>query len=399
MFIPAMKRWYNFFGIEFTFDNVAFSIGSFEVYWYGIIIAIGFALAIVYGMKNARRLNIDPDKMLDVIIVGLVGAIVCARGYYLLFDGVPLSTYGSFKEKMSYIFGIHNGGIAIYGGVIGAFLFGGLTAYWRKIKVLDMFDLGALGFLIGQGIGRWGNFVNQEVYGLPTGSDWFGIAGYSIGRQLVHPLFLYESLWCLIAFFILHKVSKIRRFSGQIFLFYIAIYSFGRFWLEGMRKPDFILMFGQISISQLVSVGLFIASVVVIIIMYRRTLSPNEQYVSQFGSMYDDQAVLDAGYALLGCEWSATDDEVEAAYNTLKAKYEAMIVDEDQPEKKTKTKTADPVINEDGTVEISQTELNERAKARLSEIEEAYDYVMNNRRLCAEESALFDGIKENEDDN
>ena len=191
MSILAQVQRYNLFGIEFNFDEVAFRIGSFEIYWYGIIIAIGFSLALIYGMKKAKSFNIDVDRMIDVIIVGLLGAVVCARGYYLLFDGVPLSQYSSFGDKMGYIFGIHNGGLAIYGGVIGAFIFGGLTAKIRKVKILDMFDLAALGFLIGQSVGRWGNFVNQEVYGLPTGSEWFGIGGDEIGAQLVHPLFLY----------------------------------------------------------------------------------------------------------------------------------------------------------------------------------------------------------------
>ncbi len=397
MFNFAVVRNYNLFGLEFKMDNVAFRLGSFEVYWYGIIIALGFALAIIYGMKNAKRFNINTDHMLDVIIVGLIGAIVCARAYYLIFDGEPLP--GSFKGNLSYIFGIHNGGIAIYGGIIGAFLFGGLTAYLRKIKLFDMFDLAALGFLIGQGIGRWGNFFNQEVYGMPTGSSWFGIAGDSIGKLLVHPLFLYESVLCIVAFFVLHKVSKKRQFAGQIFLLYLAIYSFGRYWLEGMRQTEFILMAGQMSISQFVAIILFIASVIAYIIMYRKSLSftNEEEYVSQFGSMYDDPAMLDAGYALLGCEWDASDDALTSAYEELKAKYTAMLPD-DQNEQSEKLKdmvfSSDaPVINEDGTVEISDEELAIRAKAKISELDEAYDYIMNNRRLSAEQTALFESAR------
>ena len=395
MFNFSAVQNYNFFGLEFQFDKIAFTLGSFSVYWYGIIIALGFGLALVYGMKNAKRFGIDPDRMIDVVIVGLLGAIICARGYYLLFDGVPLSSFGTFKDKMAYIFGIHNGGIAIYGGVIGAFVLGGLTSKIRKVKVLDMFDLAALGFLIGQSVGRWGNFVNQEVYGKPTGSEWFGIGGDTIGAELVHPLFLYESLWCLTIFLILNKVSKKRAFSGQVFLLYIILYSFGRFWLEGMRNTDFILMFGKLSISQLVAVGLVVAGIVLYAILTNRLKIREEDYESQFGSMYDDQAILEAGYELLGCNWDDSDDAVTAAYEALKEKYTALIPEEEEEavsdkEVKKLLKQDAPQVDEEGNIEISDEELALRAKLKLSEIDEAYDYIMNNRRLCAEETALFE---------
>ena len=394
---------YNLFGLEFKLDKIAFTLGNFSVYWYGIIIALGFGLALIYGMKNAKRFEIDPDRMIDVVIVGLLGAIICARGYYLLFDGVPLSNYSSFGEKLSYIFGIHNGGIAIYGGVIGAFVFGGLTAKIRKIKVLDMFDIAALGFLIGQSVGRWGNFVNQEVYGKPTGSEWFGIGGDTIGYQLVHPLFLYESLWCLAIFLILNKVSKKRAFSGQVFSLYIVLYSFGRFWLEGMRNTDFILMFGKLSISQLVAVALVVAGITLYIILNNRTKIREEDYESLFGDMYDDQQILDAGYALLGCNWDDDDEAVTAAYEGLKAKYTAFIPEDDQEalsdkEAKELLEQDAPQVDEEGNVEISDEELAMRAKIKLSEIEEAYDYIMNNRKLCAEETALFEESKEEKEE-
>lgn len=405
MSILAMARSYNFFGIEFNFDNVAFTIGNFSVYWYGIIIAIGFGLAIAYGFKNANRFNIKIDPMIDVIIFGLLGAIICARGYYLLFDDVSLADFTTFGDKMSYIFGIHNGGIAIYGGVFGAFLAGGLTARIRKIKVLDMFDLGALGFLIGQGVGRWGNFVNQEVYGKPTGSLWYGIGGDRIGADLVHPLFLYESLWCIILFFILHKVGKRRAFSGQIFSLYIVLYSFGRFWFEGMRNTEFVLMFGKLSISQLVAIALIIAGIVIYILLNNRTKMRAEDYTSLFGSMYDDQEVLNAGYALLGCEWDDSDEAVTAAYDALKAKYAALIPEEeedaeaiDQKQVKKLLNSDAPRADEEGNVEISEEELALRAKIKISELDEAYDYIMNNRKLCAEEVAEFNQANQSAED-
>lgn len=418
MSVAALVQKYNFFGLEFDFNNVAFSIGNFSVYWYGIIIAIGFGLALIYGMKKAKSFGIDIDKMIDVIIVGLLGAVICARGYYLLFDGVPLSNFTTFGAKMGYIFGIHNGGIAIYGGVIGAFIFGGLTAYIRKIKVLDMFDLAAVGFLIGQSVGRWGNFINQEVYGQPTGSEWFGIGGDSIGAELVHPLFLYESLWCFTIFLILHKLGKKRAFSGQLFCLYIILYSFGRFWFEGARNTEFILKFGKLSISQLVAVALVVAGVALYLSLRSYSKAKEEGYQSQFGSMYDDQAVLDAGYALLGCQWDDSDEAVTAAYEALVEKYSALIPEADEEEqeevsdkeaKKRRRKeqaqvkklldSEGPTVDDEGNVEISEEELALRAKLKLDELAEAYDYIMNNRRLCAEEAADFTSLIDTTDEN
>ena len=413
--VLAQIRHYNFFGLEFDFNNVAFTIGSFEVYWYGIIIAVGFLIALIYGYKNADRYQIDKDRMLDVIIVGLVGAIICARLYYIIGDGVPLSYYGSFKEKLNYIFGIHNGGIGIYGGVFGAFLFGGLTAKLRKINVFDMFDLAATGFLIGQAVGRWGNFVNQEVYGLATGSDWFGIGGDRIGTELVHPLFLYESLWCVLCFVILHNVSKKRVFKGQVFLGYLILYPFGRYWFEGMRDTEFILKFGEMSQAQLVCIISVILATVLYIIFYKRskTADKDGDYRDVFGEMCDDEDVLAAAYELLCCDDDSSDSEVEAAYTAMCDKYAAMLPEADgqtddavlsKSEKKKRAKAAKeqaereqsileseaPKADEEGMIEISEEELRVRVKAKLAELEKAYKYIKGYRELAAMERASFD---------
>ena len=161
------------FGLHLTLKPIAFTLpigGGWDIYWYGIIIALGFTLAIIYGIKNAPRFNVNVDRMLDVAIVTTPVAILCARAYYVIFDGVKCNSISDF-----FGFGSSNGfsGIAIYGGVIGAFACGALMCKIRKIKILDMFDLASVGFLIGQGIGRWGNFVNQEAYGSFTGTPAF----------------------------------------------------------------------------------------------------------------------------------------------------------------------------------------------------------------------------------
>ena len=262
------------FGIKLTLSPVAFSIplGSrhWDIYWYGIIIATGFLLALVYGIKNAPRFNINTDRMLDVVLVATPVAILSARAYYVIFDGEPLDGIGDF-----FGFGNSSGfaGLAIYGGVIGAFVSGAGMCKIRKVNIPDMFDIAAIGFLIGQGIGRWGNFVNQEAYGSFTGSSWWGMQSTKtiseMGEGLVHPCFLYESVWCIAGFFILNCFSKKRRFSGQISLMYCVWYGFGRGIIELLRTDS--LMIGNIRVSCLLSFAICIAGASVLAVMLKRT--------------------------------------------------------------------------------------------------------------------------------
>ena len=196
-------------GLEFTINRVALSIGGFNIYWYGVIIAAGMVLAMLFAFRNADDFGINSDRLIDVILVGAVMAIVCARIYYIVF--------APFKyESIWQMIDIRQGGIAIYGAVIGAFVFGGLMAKIRRIPILPLFDLVGICFLIGQGVGRWGNFVNQEAFGsnttLPWGMYSEGTYNYLLSVQAtlaaegvtvdptqpIHPTFLYESIWCLV---------------------------------------------------------------------------------------------------------------------------------------------------------------------------------------------------------
>ncbi len=278
------------FGIDITLRPVAFSIpigNGWDIYWYGILIALGFLLAIVYGISNAERFGIDKDRMLDVVLVATPVSIFCARLYYVLFDGEKC-------ESLSEFIGIGSSsglaGIAIYGAVIGAFVSGAVMCKVRKIKITNMFDLGALGFLIGQGIGRWGNFVNQEAYGDFTGSSFFGMQSEKtiaeMGEGLVHPCFLYESLWCILGFFIIHKLSKNRKFSGETFLMYCAWYGFGRGFIEILRTDS--LMIGNIKVSCLLAFTLCVASVVTIVVIWNK-MKPEAQYVSVFSENMENE--------------------------------------------------------------------------------------------------------------
>lgn len=268
------------FGIHLTLNPIAFTLpfgGGWDIYWYGIIIALGFMLAIIYGIKNAPRFNVNTDKMLDVVIVTTPISILCARIYYVIFDGIKLTSISDF-----FGFGTSNGfsGIAIYGAVIGAFACGAVMCKVKKIKIFDMFDLAATAFLIGQGIGRWGNFMNQEAYGTFTGSSWWGMQSNrtiaELGEGLVHPCFLYESIWCIAGFFVLNHFSKKRRFSGEITLIYCVWYGFERAIVENLRTDS--LMIGNIRVSVLVSVIICLAAAVALIVILK----------NQKATVYDD---------------------------------------------------------------------------------------------------------------
>ena len=272
--VAENQDWIKIFGLKLNLDRVAFTIpigDGYDVYWYAVIIAFGLLLAMLYGFKRAPKFGIDTDKMIDVVLVSFICAFVGARAYYLIFDAKPLS---SFSE----IFAVRNGGLAIYGGVIGAFVSGYIMCRVKKVKVLAMYDLAALGFLIGQGIGRWGNFFNQEAYGTHTDSI-FGMTGniiemnYAYGSSVgaeppVHPCFLYESFFCLLGFALLHFVSKKRKFDGQIISLYMIWYGVVRFFIEGLRTDS--LPLGALRVSQVVSFVLVVAGIALYIFLQSR---------------------------------------------------------------------------------------------------------------------------------
>ncbi|MDR1892384.1 MAG: prolipoprotein diacylglyceryl transferase [Oscillospiraceae bacterium] len=240
---------------------------GWNVYWYGIIIALGFMLALVYGFKNAARLGVDRDRLTDAVLIAAVFGLLGARLYYILFDGAGGLTLRDF-------FAFHEGGLAIYGGIIFAFASAAVMCKVRKIDLFSLFDLAAIGFSIGQAVGRWGNFFNQEAYGGPTQSTWWGMTStqtqYDTGSDtLVHPCFLYESLWCGLGILLLHFYSKRRKFKGEIFLAYAVWYGFGRFWIEGLRT-DSLMIGSAVKVSQLVSALVFLAGITVIAFMRAR---------------------------------------------------------------------------------------------------------------------------------
>lgn len=276
----------NIFKSGIKIDNVLFKIPGtdFSIYWYGFLIALGILVAMIYGFKKARKIGLNPDRVTDAVIGGLIGAIIGARAYYVIFSLDNYIIDG--KIQWGEIFSVRDGGLAIYGGIIGAILVGGIVAKLRKCYLPTLLDLVAPCFLIGQCIGRWGNFFNQEAFGNNTTLPWGMIsnetrsyiaknfADGSVDPSLpVHPCFLYESLWCLIGFILLHFLFKKRKFDGEIFLLYIGWYGLGRFFIEGLRTDSLYLF--NIRVSQLVA-GTCVLAAIVLIIIFRSSAKRNE---------------------------------------------------------------------------------------------------------------------------
>ena len=256
-------------GLEFNINPVAFSIGNFHVYWYGIIIAAGFLLALIYASFSCKKMNIDINRLFDVVIVGLIAGVIFARLFYVVF--YPGDKY--WKNPLE-IFQIHDGGLAIYGGIIGAVVFGSLMAKLRKLKVTAVLDIAALGFLIGQCVGRWGNFINQEAFGSATELPW-GMHSENTAAVVdgnVHPCFLYESLLCLLGFALLHFFTRrFRRYDGQTFLLYIVWYGACRFFIEGLRTDSLIIPGTGLRVSQVIAAACVVAGIVLLFLFRHRT--------------------------------------------------------------------------------------------------------------------------------
>ncbi len=271
------------FGLEFHLNRIAFSLGSFQVYWYGVILAFGFLLGTFFCVSQAKRFGIRGDDFLDVIFVAAPLGIVGARIYYILFNPSLFLRADGSLDIMACL-NIHNGGIAIYGAIIAGALGAYLVCRHKKISMPALADLCAYGLLLGQIAGRWGNFVNAEAYGSETTLPWRMGIETAVGQvSEVHPTFLYESLWNLIGFCLLLWMLKkgLRSFDGMIFLSYVAWYGFGRGFIEGLRTDSLYFFSTGIRTSQLLG---FASCVVAIgLLIWKLRSHPKEEalYVNQ----------------------------------------------------------------------------------------------------------------------
>ena len=280
-----------FGGIDTGFDVSSvfceFSIGSnlIQIRWYGVIIALGFTLAALFGGRIAYTWRMNLSKMIDVLIYGTFGGIIGARAYYVIFQ------WDYYKLNPAEIFEIWNGGLAIYGGIIGGLIAGFITCKLEKINFYNLLDLVGMSLLIGQGIGRWGNYANQEAFGVFTNgnygmmsdkvvsyieknADKYGLESVvdianhiEVHDLYVHPTFFYEFVWCMAGFGILYLIlKKFRKFSGQLFLGYGIWYGTGRAIFEGLRTDSLYIGSTDIRVSQVLSLAIVAVCAIILVV-------------------------------------------------------------------------------------------------------------------------------------
>lgn len=267
---------------EFTASSTAFHVGGKAIYWYGILIALGVVLALWFCMTQKEKYGITEDDLLDAVLWGVPLSVVGARVYYVIFYlDLFKKSDGSFDWGSA--IAIWDGGLAIYGAVIAAILVGVVLCKKRGLKLGALTDLVVMGFLIGQTVGRWGNFMNREAHGAVTEAflkmglqDAAGVVTY------YHPTFLYESVWNLIGFIGLHLFSKKRKFDGEVFLLYVAWYGLGRAWIEGLRTDSLYLFSTGIRVSQLVAIVSFLAAAGILAwVLLKKKPAPDALYVNR----------------------------------------------------------------------------------------------------------------------
>ena len=253
----------------------AIQIGPLSIHLYGLIIALGLMLAVIYACKRSRQFGLTADDLTDGVLFIVPFAILCARLYYCVFQ------WDSYKDNPIEILYIWQGGLAIYGGVIGAALGILVFSKVKKVKIGAVLDITSLGFLIGQSIGRWGNFFNREAFGEETDSFLrMGLTHAATNiTKYYHPTFLYESLWNAAGFVLLHFLSKKRRYDGQIALGYVAWYGLGRALIEGLRMDS--LYWGPFRVSQVLAAVSCVAAVSVLLWNSFRAHDPKDLLVNQ----------------------------------------------------------------------------------------------------------------------
>lgn len=272
-------------GLAIDVKDIAFRVFGWPIHWYGIIIAAGFLLAVMYCSRKADIYGIEQDDIVDLLLYAVPLCIIGARLYYVIFY---LDLYRDAEGRLEFgkMVRIWDGGLAIYGAVIMAIIVAFLFCKKRGIRFLSLADLGVFGLLIGQLVGRWGNFVNVEAYGSLTDLPWrMGIYDTVDGvyqYMEVHPTFLYESLWNLAGFLLLALVvAKHRKFDGQLFWSYIFWYGLGRAWIEGLRTDSLYFFSTGLRVSQVLAILSCVAAGIVLAVQLSRPHSPEELWGRQ----------------------------------------------------------------------------------------------------------------------
>ena len=237
----------------FVPNPIAFTVLGLEVRWYGILIAVGMVLGTLVMYRRAEKHVVEPEKVLDFIIAGIPAGVIGARIYYVIFNW-SYYVYSNGSPAWGKIVNLSLGGLAIHGGLILGFTAVILLCIYNKYNAFNVLDLAAPGIALAQSIGRWGNFFNSEAHGGPTDLPW----GIWVDGEMVHPTFLYESVWCAMLFVLLIYIDNRRKFTGQIILLYAFLYSIERFFVEGLRTDS--LMLGPLKQAQVMSLAVILLS-------------------------------------------------------------------------------------------------------------------------------------------
>ena len=265
-----------------------FSVFGFQIAFYGLIIGIGVMLGVLMAVHEAKVSGQNPDIYWDFAIYAIIFSILGARIYYVVF------AWDTYKDNLLSIFNIRGGGLAIYGAVIGAFLTAGIYCYIKKVSFLQLCDTGVMGLILGQIIGRWGNFMNREAFGQYTDSllamrlpveavrtwdfsDSFS-ANMAAGTNYiqVHPTFLYESFWNLLILRLLLLYRKHKKFQGEVTLLYLGGYGLGRCWIEGLRTDQLLIPHTQVAVSQVLAGVLVVFAIVAEVVVWFRMKKSEE---------------------------------------------------------------------------------------------------------------------------
>ena len=246
-------------------DRIAFTIFGIDVMWYGILMATGMILGTLIALKEAKRVGIKEDDILDLAIIAIPVGLISARLYYVIFN------WEYYSNNPSQIFNFRGGGMAIHGALIGGILAGYVFSRYKKIDFLKLADTVILGMPLAQAIGRWGNFINKEAHGGPTNLPW----GIMVDGVKVHPTFLYESIWDALIFVFLWMFRKKKKYEGQIIVYYIGLYSLGRFFIEGLRTDS--LMIGPLRMAQVISLVGVIGAIIAHIYLSKKENNKTEE--------------------------------------------------------------------------------------------------------------------------
>lgn len=242
-------------------DRVAFSIFGLDIMWYGVLMASAMILCVFLALKEGKRVKISEDDILNLAIIAIPCGLLGARLYYVIFN------WSWYSQHMSEILNFRGGGMAIHGALIGGILAGFIYTKIKKINFFKMADTVMIGIPLGQAIGRWGNYINGEAHGGPTSLPW----GIMVDGVKVHPTFLYESIWDLGIFIFLWFFRKHKKYEGQLAIYYLILYSLGRFFIEGLRTDS--LMIGPLRMAQVIS----ITTIIVCLILHKILSKKNKK--------------------------------------------------------------------------------------------------------------------------